>query len=419
MFIRPCILTTLCCLLPACEITPAVLAPDFAQPKTAPARNFTSFDGALRCMDRLLAAKGQQPVYISSTGIPDETRRISVAADDMLINALNRMNRTSHAYIFLDQGLVRADGLIDLLVVQRENPPRPSYYIRGAISQLDGDVGVTDVEVGFDDDILDDEDFIQVEADNRGDLSVVSVDLHLVAYPSRQIVPGASVSNSMVVRERRFGLDAFGLIAVTGLEFDLQIDRIESNGQAVRNLIEVSAIELIGRHSGIPFWKCLSGDNTNARLNSGTEHQFVAKSESERVIEAQRALITLKKLAVQPTGKLDKKTRSAIAVFQAEENLLVNGRVDFDTLQRLKERALEGAKGPKPVTTSTKPKKLARTSKNNTPGQASTANSATSEKNTSSSNRRIFLPPDAQRSQRTERNDAGFIPLDQFLRSRN
>ena len=413
MQIRPYFSTALCSLLLACDLTPATLAPVYAQPKTAPARNFTSFDGALRCMDRVLAAKKRKTTFISSTGIPDETRSINVAGDDMLINALNRMNRRSQAYIFLDQGLVRADGLIDLLVVQREDPPRPNFYIRGAISQLDRDVGTTDIDIDVDDDILDDEDFLQVDTRNDTDLSVVSVDLHLVRYPSRQIVPGASVSNSMVVRERRFGLDSFGLIDVTGLEFDLQINRIESNGQAVRNLIEVSAIELIGRHSGVPFWHCLSEENTDAQKNSFAEQQFHSQGSPNLVLEAQKTLAMMNKYSGKATGKLDRPTRPAIAAFQAEENLLVNGTVDFDTFERLRTRASEHENR---FGKSEKSDGVERQVLNETAPKASAPNSTGAS---TGSGKRVFLPPDQKRSKRTERNDAGFIPLEQFLEQSN
>lgn len=115
------IVLALCLFLPvmACTDRLTQLAPDIAQPKTRPARNFTSFDEALRCMDVLLGQTRRPTVKLSSTGIADHTRRINVAGDDMLINALVRMTRTSHAYVFLDQGLVSAQGLIDLLVVQK------------------------------------------------------------------------------------------------------------------------------------------------------------------------------------------------------------------------------------------------------------------------------------------------------------
>ncbi|NRB03597.1 MAG: peptidoglycan-binding protein [Rhodobacteraceae bacterium] len=402
------IVLALCLFLPvmACTDRLTQLAPDIAQPKTRPARNFTSFDEALRCMDVLLGQTRRPTVKLSSTGIADHTRRINVAGDDMLINALVRMTRTSHAYVFLDQGLVSAQGLIDLLVVQKKNTPRPDYYVRGAISQLDSNVAVNDVDVDIDD--LKNPTGPGVNSgaiDNKDELSVVSVDLHLVGYPSRRVVHGASVSNSLVVHENGWGFGTSGIIALTGVDVSVKIDRIESTGQAVRNLIEVSLIELIGRHANVPYWQCLSGRHTNAKTNSDAERSFVDLSVGQRVRMAQEAMRKLNRLDEAATGELTENTRRALARFQSDENLLVNGIVDFDTFHRLHVRVQTGNALPVSAPLS----RLERRQST----QANTANSATSQTNDTSL--RELLPADRQRTERRDRSGEAFSPLGSFL----
>ncbi|MEM7440532.1 MAG: peptidoglycan-binding domain-containing protein [Pseudomonadota bacterium] len=366
-------------------------------------------------MDRLLSKSRRGRTVISSTGIPDHTRDIDVAGDDMLINALNRMTRTSKAYVFLDQGLVRANGLIDILVVQPENPPRPDYYIRGAISQLDSAVGSDRLTGSADVDDSNSSRINTVSGSNGRGVSVVTVDLHLVRYPSRQIVPGASVSNSMVVRDRRFSFGSKGLISLTGLNLSVQINRIESNGQAVRNLIEVSLIELIGRHSGVPYWTCLSLPDTNAKSNSVKERKFTYGSDREQLKTAQTALIKLGYLKGAVTGKRDAKTRAAIASFQADEHVLVNGNLDFDTMRRLEKRS-QSAVVTKPKKQTAKPKKpKTGPIKTATQPKPNSSEGPYLSGNNGGTNTRVLLPPDARRSTRTERNDAVYVPLDRFL----
>ncbi len=347
--IRAAFIALLCLTVAGCAVLPAPLAPDFAQPSTRPSRNFTSFNEALRCMDDLLLARGGRRVLLSSTDIPDKTKKIAVGADDMLINALIRMTAKSQAYVFLDQGLVRDPGLIDLQIVQPEDPPRPDFYVRGSISQLDssvasvsgsgaGEPGTDPTRTGFTD----------LGLGMSRNHSVVTVDLHLVGYPSRRIVSGASVSNSMVVQTRRFDGSAAGFIALSGLDLDVAVERIESPGQAVRNLVEVSMIELIGRHARVPYWTCLSLPRTNPVANSLDEQTFHATAGVDLVIEAQQALVRLGRLAGRPNGRIDRATRRAIAQFQADQDLLVNGIVDYDLVRRLRLKLMQRDVQPGP-----------------------------------------------------------------------
>ena len=419
MIIRTAFLSLLIFALVACDVTKAPLAPDYAEPKTRPARNFTSFEAPLRCMDTLFMGSRRPTVRLSSTGIPDHTNEIDVAADDMLINALSRMTRRSHAYVFLDQGLVKANGLIDLLVVDPEDPPRPHYYIRGAISQLDEDTGSQNIDLTLNPingggQVVEDQSF-----GNSKSVSVVTVDLHLVAYPSREVISGSSVSNSMVVRGRGRGFGASGVISLTGFDLSVQVDRIESRGQAVRNLIEVSLIELIGRHSNVPYWRCLSLPETNAWRNSFEERHFNTMTPRERLMEFQADLARLGLLSNWRPGEFDKVTRNAIAAFQAQEDSFVSGTLDFDTYRRLKAR-LNGtqiAPNTTPLQRLPAPQQNSRVEVEATqpePEEKSAKNEEPPGLN-SGATWRVILPPEAQRTQRLDRNDSNFIDLNQFL----
>ncbi|MBT0957286.1 peptidoglycan-binding protein [Alphaproteobacteria bacterium KMM 3653] len=326
--------------------------PAIAEPATRPARNFTSFAKSLRCMDDLLLAKGRRGTLISSTYIPDETNLVNVGADDMLINAFNQLNRKSRSYIFVDQALVRKDGIPEIQLGSKKDVT-PSLYIRGSISQLDANTASGDLGA----------DFTQLDSLTPGfsyktagygrDMSVVTVDMHLVAYPSRRVLTGGSVANSMVVVSRGWGTGAKGLIENARLGVTLEIDRIESRGQAVRNLVELNLIELIGRHAGVPYWTCLELPATDARNNRRDERRFTFATRRDMTREAQEMLQELGLYYGQTDGKLDDATRRAISTFQAKENILPNGIVDYDLITRLRERTgwLEPMKDTSPPAT--------------------------------------------------------------------
>lgn len=325
-----------------------------AQPKVPAARNFTSFSASLRCMDDLLVGAKRSPVLISSTGLPDLTNSVKVGADDMLLNAISQMNRKSKTYLFLDQSLEREAGQISIYT-----PPKsaltPRFYVRGSISQVDSDVMSGSFDLDADDEAnrYAQTGFLRDGAKGFDrDASIVTVDMHLVSYPDKTVVPGSSVANSMVVNGRSFGAGASGLIDVTGLDATLKIERVESIGQAVRNLVELGAIELIGRHANVAYWECLNIPAVKQRKTNRKEIVFTSAEKPLRIPEVQKMLQQLGYYSGKITGVVDQRTRDAISHFQATHGLIATGDLNYDTYQHL----LEKTKGYEPRRKVTPPK---------------------------------------------------------------
>src|SRR3954454_4272213 len=123
-------------LLGACHPRPETSF-DAQQPRTAAVRNIGSFSEALRCMDTLLEANGKRDIYITTAGIPDATGLIAAGTKEMLISAVSRMSARSGAFRFVDYDITQLDvQVLSELVGLRSDSVAPSYYIRGAITQL-------------------------------------------------------------------------------------------------------------------------------------------------------------------------------------------------------------------------------------------------------------------------------------------
>ncbi len=335
-----------------------------AQPDNSPVRNFTSFSASLRCMDNLFAANHRPSSLISSTGFPDLTREIYVGADEMLVNAVNQMNQKSRAYVFLDQSLERDMGQISLLTRQKDDL-EPKLYIRAAITQVDQGVVSDSGSLALD--------FTNApnawnpfKANLKGskftagrDVSIVTVDMHLVSYATKTIVPGASVANTMVVTSDNKGVQADGLIRLTGFDFSINIKRVESLGQAVRNLVELGVIELLGRHARVPYWQCLNIRPSIQKLDNLDELRFLALPRTKRIQKVQTMLVSLGYLTGTVTGSLDRKTRAAISRFQADKKLVATGELNYQLFTLLSENANGYSRDHKPFPDKPNPKKPA------------------------------------------------------------
>jgi Domain of unknown function (DUF4384) len=171
--------------------------------------------------------------------------------------------------------------------------------------------------------------------------SVVSMDLNLGKLVTRQIIPGMSANNSIAVVREGKGADAGGVIGKAGLSFNVSFDRSEGFHQAVRNLVELSTIELLGKLTRVPYWQCLSIDQTNSTFKSEAREWFDAMGEREREDFARTNLTRLGYLGPAGEGGL----REAIARYQAENDLIPSGRTDFDLYYRL----LGAARAGRPV----------------------------------------------------------------------
>jgi hypothetical protein len=169
-------------------------------------------------------------------------------------------------------------------------------------------------------------------------MTIVTVDMHLVSFPDKTVVPGSSVANSMVVTTRGFGIGATGLINVTALDANLTINRVESLGQAVRNLVELGAIELVGRHANVPYWECLNIPAVKQRRTNRKEIVFSSADKPLRIPEVQRMLQTLGYYSGEVTGVVDQRTRDSISHFQAGHGLIATGDLNYDTYQHLLEK---------------------------------------------------------------------------------
>jgi hypothetical protein len=308
----------------ACQPSPE-MAHVAVQPRTAPVRTITSFNEALRCMDELFLAQGKKDIYITSAGIPDATGMVAAGTKEMLITAISKMSATSGAFRFVDYDPTQLDvQVLSELVGLRENFVAPNYYIRGAITQLDSNVLSSLESAGVSTPYVD----LAVSRDQV--VSVMSLDLNVGKLVTRQIIPGMSASNSIAVVRSGKGGDVGGVIGKAGLSISVSLDRSEGFHQAVRNLVELSTIEAVGKLTRVPYWQCLQIDQTNPTYRTEAREWFDTMSAGERVRFVRTNLAGAGYAQGASSDQVDPELHNAIARYQADHDLLPSGRIDFD-----------------------------------------------------------------------------------------
>ena len=235
-------------------------------PKELPERNITDFADGLRCMDNLFSIFGYAPneYVILMEDIKDKTKKVDAGAKDMLISAISDMNRRSQVIQLIAYGadsgnLVSFLGQAEQKGVYENVPP---YDIIGSVTQLDKDIvrkqadlsaqagGTVDgstIGGGF-----------GLSASNSA--SVLGLDLSVITTHNIAVIPGVTTRNSAVIYKRGDAKDFDAGISKTGVNFSIANNQSDGTAQALRALIELSAIELMGKLMKIPYWKCLGLD---------------------------------------------------------------------------------------------------------------------------------------------------------------
>jgi peptidoglycan hydrolase-like protein with peptidoglycan-binding domain len=334
-----------------------------AMPKTPVQKSYTSFTPALRCMDDLFLQNNtkNKNLWITTIGIPDSTGKVSAGTREMLINALARMTQRSKAIKYLDYSDTdfsrEGAELKNLFARWAENHDAPKYYIRGAISQLDdnavdsqkgGGIALPFLDIGM----------------SKGETaSVVTLDMTIGDASTRELLPETATSNSMIVVKTDKGGEGGGKIGKLGLQLNVSLNKSEGTGAAVRALIELGMIEMVGKWAEVPYWNCLGLDETSPVAQEQLREKFNTMTQTERIKWAQEALrrsnLPEAKKPGEVNGTMDESTRDAILAWQAMGNLVPTGRIDFDLYRELSSKTATLVAPPEKPVPVEQPKKAA------------------------------------------------------------
>jgi hypothetical protein len=310
------------------------------RPSVRPVRSLSSFSDSMMCMDRLFRDAELPTTLITSKQIPDFSNRVPVATKDMVITALSQMSRLSNAFRYVDYevDISRQDTVQNLTTILLNNNQmqlqRPALYISGAVAFVDQNVMNNRFDVGTS--------AARLESgfSRNRNATIIGLELHLGDFRTRTIIPGLDSANEVVVSNSGQGLDLAGRIGEYGWQFNVGRDYAQGAGAAIRTLVELATIELTGKWARVPYWQCLTMEQTHPEFQRQLRDWY---DEGEPAIHqglVRRSLISAGYLGPQ-ADKLSVNSlefRLALARFQADNGMVVNGTVDFATY----ERALRG-----------------------------------------------------------------------------
>jgi len=311
-------------------------------PLVTPSKSASAMREGLACMDRMLAAEQVPSTFIAVKNIPDPSGLFSTGTKEMVITALSRMSRTSQAFRVVDYEVdaLKQDTVQTMTSLLLNNGQielrKPQIYVSGAISFGDKtvvskrrNIGVStaNTDTGYSWDLLG---------------TVVGLDLHLGDMNSRTLYPGLDSANELVVasggQSVEIGGRATGLprhIYRMGVQYEVAADVNQGAGAAVRLLVDLATIELVGKWAKVPYWECIDYEQNHPEFKRQMRTWFEEQAPTDRIILAQRVLQTEGSWDGPIDGVDSTPLRNALASYQASLDLTPVGVINFETYMGL------------------------------------------------------------------------------------
>lgn len=235
------------------------------RPRANPTPNKTTFTDAFHCMDKLLASRLDYQLIVAVENIHDKTNnKIADGAKDMLITAITDISATYGRIIYSAAG-----GDLDKLYDLRKNNVDkydakskvfPGFAIAGSITEADRNLasGGDSANLGI-------PGIASVGVENKKSMSSIALDMRLVNITTDTAIPGVNSRNELAVF--RHGTEAGvggALLKKVELDISSEFETNESFTAAVRKLLELGLIEIIGKYTRTPYENCLMGQDTRS-----------------------------------------------------------------------------------------------------------------------------------------------------------
>lgn len=341
-----------------CSVVKMPMVPDDVKaqhPSNMPNPVVTNFNEACACIDDMMLINKVAPIYIASDGLVNYTsdRSISAGGKEMLITTLSRMAVRSKGVIFVAYG----SDLQNILNLNGAHPDNksfyvPDYFIRGGVTQhvkniwsgQEGDGTSVSIDNG---DLINHNTFYSIVGSeevsgsnsNSASYGTVTLDMSAGFVSTLQIIPGASSANTLAMSGGATNSRSIDLtIGNLGYSYHLSNNRNLDFNQAFRSLIQVGAIEIIGKIQGIPYWRCLANAGTVESQNEQLRQQFIElyKTDSQSIVRfVQNALKDLHYYNGEIHGNLDLLTREALQKYQQHMGLMASGTLGYDTFRMM------------------------------------------------------------------------------------
>lgn len=306
--------------------------------KLLPVTNLSPYSLALGRFGRMLDVykEGDPVIYMQTRSILDATNLSSPLVGAEIPGDITEMVRT--AVNRIGARVVYVPYHPDYLISQAQLGAKfgvtmPDFLITGALTEFDraiagaGRVNSAGIEFGGGNGKV----TLGGDVKRTAIYSALALDLNLVSFSTQQMVPQIQASN--VVKVLNFSSEDNASLGFYGDAFGFKLEGkyLQGRHSAIRTLVDLSVLELVGKATNTPYWRCIPNGKPDPVVIDNMRNAFNGLTPQLKLGLIQ---VTLRKYGepVQVTQKLDDATRQALEKVYGERHASL-GSVDVMTWQ--------------------------------------------------------------------------------------
>tara|TARA_R110002073_G_scaffold327113_1_gene507528 strand:+ start:484 stop:2019 length:1536 start_codon:yes stop_codon:yes gene_type:complete len=158
--------------------------------------------------------------------------------------------------------------------------------------------------------------------ENKASLSSVTLDFNLIDFKTFTGIPRIQAVNGIKLHKATKE-DSIGF-TVKSATFGAkgEIKKVQGRHAAVRLLVQLSMLQMIGRYTKLPYWRLVPGATRDEVVVNQIQEEYYTLSQAQLIAKSQE-LLYLHGYRVTPNGEMDKATQKALQDFAKKQNLQV------------------------------------------------------------------------------------------------
>ena len=267
-------------------------------------------------------------MYVQTKGVVDDTgvsKGMSSAGEipyDVTEMIKSAVNNIGERVTLIDYDPSHQSNMMALGYTQFQNKIKPDLVISGGITEYDR--SLLNTKSGADADLEKGNFGFSAGFNSATSVDRITVDINLIDFDTWAMIPKMNATNSInVYMGKNSASIGFSILAIA-FGMHVSVKEIQGRHAAVRMLIDMSIVEVLGRNVDLPYWRILPNGQEDPVVIKSIRKKYEAATEEGRVVMFQKVLY-LHGYDIEIDGQLESSTLEAIDDFATKHGIKAAG----------------------------------------------------------------------------------------------